>query len=297
MATLTTRSIPTTTDDATFRAWGKIFSDALEAIGVTKTTDTGQIDWTTATRTASTDTMVGYEIRQFTDALQGTTPVFLKVEYGSGVSILRATVRITVGQGSNGTGSLTGNLSTTAYLGVVSAKTYLCDSFYSVNSGTFTLAWWVNGVYTDGASGYYIARTKDSSGVDTADGVNIGWLGSYSGIASGWQYLPASGVAYPATPLQTPMCACPPTLETLTYGLNGGVYPIHPNRGYPDNPDLGALAYANRVSSIPGAVVGISIYGVTHYFITLGLNSPGSSGSRLLNGVNTAGWSLMLRYE
>lgn len=299
MATLITRSIPTSSDDATFRAWGKIFSDGLESIGITKTADTGQIDWATATRTAGVDTMVGYEIRQFTDALQGTAPVYIKVEYGSGATNLRAAVKITVGYGSNGTGSLTGNLSIAAILGVAAAKTVSCDSFYSVNDGTFTLAWWVNGNYTDIANGYYIARTKNSSGVDTADGVNIGWVGSYSGTASGWQYLPASGVAYPSTPMINPMCAFPTTTvgtaDNLTMGLNGGVYPIHPNIGYPGNPDLGALVYPTRVSSVPGVVVSIQIYGSVHNFITLGHTSTGAA--RSINGSASISWSLMLRYE
>lgn len=298
MSTLCVQSIPTTADDATFRAWGKVISDALQTIGITKTADTGQIDWTAATRTASVDTMVGYEIRQFTDTLQGTTPVFLKVEYGSGQTILRGCIRITVGQGSNGTGTLTGTTSTTAYLGQTAGSALTWDSYLSVNSGTFTFALWVKQGLNNG-SAFYISRIKDSSGVDTSTGVNIGWISSYNtGVPqSGWQYLPASGTVYPTTPMASPMCAFPRVdVDISTLGLNSGMYPIYPNLGYPGNPDY-TLVYNPAGFGDGVYVISLPLYGATHNFILVG-GCYTTAAWKSINGAPVSPfWSLALRYE
>lgn len=86
--TLDTRDITfDNTSDANFRAWGSAVSASLAAVGLVKTADTGQIDWTTAVRptaptTTPTQVVVGYELWGFNDALQATKPVYIKVEYG-----------------------------------------------------------------------------------------------------------------------------------------------------------------------------------------------------------------------
>jgi hypothetical protein len=123
MAT-TQHSHATPTDDATYRAWGLAISNAIQASGsgLVKTTDTGQVDWTTATRpytTSSTGSSVThYEIYKFNDTLQTTSPVFLRIGYGNayGTSSAAFTVAmsIQIGTSTNGAGTLTGKTSTLA---------------------------------------------------------------------------------------------------------------------------------------------------------------------------------------
>ncbi len=94
--------------DAWFRTHVGL-SDALTAAGMPKTSDTGQVDWTTVTLPAVT-VYTAYEIRRFNDAEQATEPIFFKIAYGfTNVSTTsHPTVRITVGRGSDGAGNLTG---------------------------------------------------------------------------------------------------------------------------------------------------------------------------------------------
>ena len=100
------------TDDANFRLWGKQISDQLKAVGLVQTADTGQINWATVLRPAL-NVVAGYEIFRFpdTDPLQATAPVFIKIFYGSGSQVVFPYLMVQTGEGSNGSGTLTGRLS------------------------------------------------------------------------------------------------------------------------------------------------------------------------------------------
>src|SRR3954454_8298219 len=123
------------TSDAVFRSWGSGVSAQLAAIGLVRTADTGQIDWTTVAKPAS-GVFGGYEIWRFDDALQATAPVFIKVEYGiSNTTTLM--LGLTVGTGTNGAGTLTGQVSSKSNVApqTTSAAGVLLPSFCSGNSG------------------------------------------------------------------------------------------------------------------------------------------------------------------
>ncbi len=100
------------TTDAKFRTWGLAASTALQACGLVKTADTGQIDWATVTKPAVVTTQAGYEIYRFADALQSTVPVFIRIGYGTGVNASSPCTWLTVGTGTNGSGTITGPLAT-----------------------------------------------------------------------------------------------------------------------------------------------------------------------------------------
>ena len=103
-----------TDTDAHFRAWGLGISTAFAACGLVQTTDTGQINWSTVTRTGPTSSgqqISGYEIWRFNDSLQATKPVFIKVEYGLNVfsagSARIPCVITSTATATNGAGTLT----------------------------------------------------------------------------------------------------------------------------------------------------------------------------------------------
>lgn len=115
MATSFTNTPIDHTGDAGFRAWGSELSGQLGSVGttsgcLTQTADTGQINWVTVTR-PGTLTAGGYEIWQLTDSLGVSSPVYLKVEYGTGSVATAPAVWVTVGSGTNGAGTLTGSVS------------------------------------------------------------------------------------------------------------------------------------------------------------------------------------------
>lgn len=157
----------------TIQSWGSAISAAFATAGLTQTTDTGQINWSTVTTPTLANTAAGYEIWRFTDSLQATAPIFLKIEYGNGTSVGYPGLWITVGTGSDGVGNITG---------VIRARL----SMSTLNSGTVT----PNFMTYDGASlyfllqaglgtgyqmGFLIERSRDSSGVATNKGVCVAW--------------------------------------------------------------------------------------------------------------------------
>src|SRR4051794_39931473 len=97
--------------DALFRAWASGISNALGTVGLVKTGDTGQIDFSSVARPTANSQAMGYEIWRFNDSLQATRPVYFKIEYGAGVASVAGAppgIWLTVGTGSNGAGTITG---------------------------------------------------------------------------------------------------------------------------------------------------------------------------------------------
>jgi hypothetical protein len=198
MTTSTYSTVIDHSNDAGFRAWGSELSTALSAVGLVQTADTGQINWATATR-PGTSTAAGYEIYRFDDALQGTAPIYFKLEYGTSSSATTIPqLWLTIGTGSNGSGTITDEVvartvcatSAAAPNTAVPYPSYVCnvDGQLMVCSKTGA-----------GPSSYYpgmfwhIGRTTDDSGDATADGVVFYYRTSATGFITQQCRLFASG--------------------------------------------------------------------------------------------------------
>ena len=187
MATATFNAIPSNGTDALFRAWGKGLSDALAAIGMVKTADTGQINWATVTAPTGA-TQQGYEVWRFDDALQATAPLFFRLDYGSGASAgtgvtgFMPTLWVTIGKGSNGSGAITGVLLAETKLGDIgtsgiyyptSLDTMPC--FVSTCPGkacvTVMMFCPTTGAFTRNTPAFVIERSRDSNGQAIAEGL------------------------------------------------------------------------------------------------------------------------------
>jgi hypothetical protein len=163
------------TDDTTFRAWITNLHNAIIAAGLVDPGDTGQLDLSTATR-PGTNTWAGYRIYRFNDTNQGAYPVFLRLEFGSGSSTAAPTIRFTIGQGSDGAGSITGanvvsdiafSTQTTAGSSTARRTRVMCKD------GLF---WFVHGLEfaTNSAHALLsISRACSSDGSPNADGVVV----------------------------------------------------------------------------------------------------------------------------
>jgi hypothetical protein len=159
--------------DAAFRAWGSDLSGKFAAAGLIKTGDSGQINWTTVPRPASS-AFGGYEVWRFNDSLQSAAPVFLKIEYGSSSNQGTPALRVTLGTGSNGAGTLTGLVTTqhiiiTSGVLVAGASSTNFPSYVVHTAGFFGLA------YKMGASstlmplfGLTVQRSVSNIGVPTS---------------------------------------------------------------------------------------------------------------------------------
>lgn len=182
--------------DAEFRTWGLELSTKLQAMNLVKTSDTGQINWATVTRPGN-NTPGGYEIYRFNDSLQGTNPIFFKLEYGTGASGAYPQMWFTVGTGSNGSGTLTGSVTardTICYSAALLTGNYA--SYLCVADGFFGLYWKSNGM--TGAFGIAfaaISRTYNTSGVVTGDGYRVTWGSTGSSVATNTQSVRTAATA------------------------------------------------------------------------------------------------------
>lgn len=159
--------------DAEFRAWGKDYSDHLALVGLVRTADTGQIDWSTVLRPGAINTAAGYEIWRFDDTLQATAPIFIKIEYGTFNVLDRPAIWLTIGRGSDGAGNITSidivrfqcnnsnsNIVDTAY------PSYFCHTLGHLGVVFREGAW----PQDSSSMCFIINRYSDDAGVPNADG-------------------------------------------------------------------------------------------------------------------------------
>lgn len=183
-------------DDAGFRAWIQVVIDSLTAAGLTRTTDSGQINVATVTRPTSSNTIVGYTVWRMSDPLQSVAPVFIKVSFGSSNTTGYIRLTIDVGSGSDGAGNITGVVaqattnaqmqsSTGGALPSPGLSMAVCNDWGVAFCGAH-----IPGTLSNAGVGFGFAihRTVDSGGVPTSEGVMIN-VASGSTTSS-----PASGV-------------------------------------------------------------------------------------------------------
>lgn len=282
--------LPDNTTDTNFRTWGKFISDSLTSFGLTKTADSGQIDWNTTLKPAQ-GTVAGYEIRQFTDSLQSTTPLVFKIEYGTDSSTtLRPQLWFTFGKGSNGTGGITNILVNRIAIGAGSSSTtttYPCNLSGSANR--LTMAMW----FTFPGNGFFMSleRTKDVSGNDSSDGAMLTLVGSGATVTIRInQFIPYSGVVPNSQDLGVHLPL------GVTSGVDGADVNYYPNffyrNGTPLNPGITHFAYFSP-DATPYNQAPVPVYGVNRNYFFVGNNSPLNTFTR----GGTTGLSIGMLWE
>lgn len=192
------------TTDADFRVWGKAISDGIAAVGLTKVADTGTVNWATVTKPAAIMTSTAREVWRLNDALQATAPLFILIEYGADRVLGCPAIWITLGRGSNGAGSITGELAPrrathslgTTYTGT--PPTSVEPIYISSDGSSLCLSARIGEVANAfcHAPAFVIDRSRDSSGNATATGgvIIVEGSGPPSAVASNL----ASGPSFPA---------------------------------------------------------------------------------------------------
>ena len=283
MATQSLTSTYTNATDAAFRLWGSNIGVALAAFGWVNTADTGQINWTTVLAPTGTSQVMGYEVWRMDDVLQATSPVFLKLEYGSGTGITSPGIWVTLGQGSDGAGSLTGTMTTRATK-MFAANAGSFASLFCGSSSRFMMAFG-HGIGTTTMIVLCIERTRDSAGVETAEGFTFVFgLGSGTPI---FQFVStAAGLATLCAALNVGM----PTAGSGASGTSVAVYPVFPTKGIYLNPLLSMLGYF--IANIgAGSSPSIAYYGANHTYIPLDARISGA------NWVALAAGSVLMLFE
>ena len=182
MTTFTNSPALTMASDAGFRAILVEYTTRMAAVGLVQTADTGQIDTATVTRAAA-NSDAGYQIWRFNDSLQATAPIFIKLFWGTaGANTRFPRLRVQIGTGSNGSGTLT-NPSSVVIMSTASTSAFASTlpHYYCATDGFFGMAL-AHGHTTAGMAGaaVLISRTVDADGEPDGRGVIV--VGSGQGL-------------------------------------------------------------------------------------------------------------------
>jgi len=248
----------TTGTNALFQVWGTAFVSALTAAGWVQTTDTGQVDTTTMVLPGA-NLYAGYQIWKMGDALQGASPFFIRLDFGSGATNACAAIKVQLGTATNGAGVLTGVLSLVNAF-VSASATPVANCYFSGSTSRFCFALWPAGANC--AFICCIERDKDATGNDTAEGAHIfGYKGSVFS-----QYIPkAPG---PAATTETKLCALISGQISQASGGVIGLGLVRPASGPLRFPSR-SLLVCSRGDFADQIVGSYTVYGASHYYIAL----------------------------
>lgn len=263
MSTQTLNVANSNTNTAAFVAWGQGISNALSALGLVKTSDTGQINWATASAPGAAATKVGYEVWKFNDTLQSTAPVFLKIYYGSGnTSSLNPGLWITVGQATDGAGNLSFTGPGEQNLIQTSNSTTASACYLSGGNNRLSLCLWPSA----GSTGIFfcVERIKDSGGDDTTSGIFVAYV-YYGGSVQKKSYvIPAVGGA--STVSETSLISAVSTSGSMIRGSTVNVSPVYPMLGGQQPPCLSCCLFLS--GDMPDLnTFAVSFYGTTHTYL------------------------------
>lgn len=169
MATFSTTAPTTNASDAEFRKWGKAISDGFAAAGWVKAEN--NVNWATVLAPPGAGSHV-YEVWRMADALQATSPVFLKVEYGEGTTTNAPQIWLTLGQATSG-GTITvgtGQPATRHTLDATNGFTTSATETSIWISGTTSrigIALWVGATAANGL--IFVERAKTNNGSDNGE--------------------------------------------------------------------------------------------------------------------------------
>jgi hypothetical protein len=250
--------------DANFRVWGKELSDALQAFnstpGLTMTGDTGQINWATVTRPSSA-TDAGYEVYYLNDSLHSTSPIYFKLYYGTHGSAANPRLRIEIGTGSNGSGTLTGLGSGTIYVVNISAagSATAKSSYACVNTGFVGLGWKISAGF-EGA--FFICRSCDADGTPNSKAaVIVTRSSSTAATVRAFRY-ESTAAAYTAdTTSGAALAVVPQSMTDSTVGANKQVFLCW--MAVPDVRPVFGVAAVITTEFAAGATLSVAMVGTT----------------------------------
>lgn len=209
--------------------------------------------------------------------LASGSPVVIKLEYGAGTAApTNPQMFISFGQGSNGSGTLTGNVSTRQAVASGGASSSSVTSYVSrfcvnMTVGNVGMTWKLNGFNTTPISmgAFMIYRSNDTSGNPTGDSINlitnsatVTGTASQPGIYQGYSYLTSQFMPINGAPVTASnggwlganaSVGVPFGLTTTLFGGNAYTIPV-----YYMTPVPGVSAY-NTVALISEAPLGNTI--------------------------------------
>jgi len=263
---------PDQTTDANFRLWGLALRAALLAVNWIRTADTGQIDWTTVLAPVANYTFQGYEIWRMNDALQGTTPLFMKLEYGSDNNAARPALRVSFASSTDGAGNLTGVVYLTPTLfGCGQNNATLFRSYVTGDANRLAFM-----LFRGTAGGQFsypvlltIERSKNQSGGDSASGFQLALFSWDNAVV---QFLKAANPQTTSTDRE--LVAANGTNSGIDGNVTGFTTPVYFSPA-PQQPGLDMFGTCNNSDIAEFTTLVMNVYGGPHTFIALDF-APGS---------------------
>jgi hypothetical protein len=161
---------------ATWKAKCEGMHLALLAAGLVRGSDTGQIVFSNFASLPAANTLCGFAIYLFPDALQSTSPIFIRAEYWTNPNS-RPEVRFSVGKGSNGTGALTSTIADVVGFPSRATTTNITgqagENYVSFAEGSLCILSDIGTPTNSSAQSptyFSLERTRNSSGASTGDG-------------------------------------------------------------------------------------------------------------------------------
>lgn len=144
----------------------------IESVGLINTYASGTINTGTVLPPNNTSQYRGYAVFRFADSLQSQSPVFIKIEFGSGLAVARAALAFEVGKIHNGSGTL---FQASTRRTLPSAVDTPLQAQYFSGDGS-RLAFMLNNTHptatlSQASMFFAIQRTRNINGVDNGNGV------------------------------------------------------------------------------------------------------------------------------
>lgn len=292
---------PSNSTDALFRLWIQFIEDTLVTTGGwVVTSDTGQMTIATAVHPTVVNTKVGYRIYRMADSLQATAPVFMRVDYGSSTAANTPGIWLTIGQGSDTTGTITsirfngGAVSTPTVSGSNNNAVTTYNSYGSAATGRIAVALFIDSVSAQRPLSFSLERSCGADGTLNADGLilmNTDPSAATSSVAT-QRYIVLGGGPQP--PTEKGILYILSTANPSAFGGDVGIGIPIPMKGVAQPPGLGYVI-VRQADFVAEAQFTVTLYGVAHNYVNLNLLGVGNPNGA--TGVNDTTARPCMRYE
>lgn len=276
--------------DAELRAIAVAQDAAILAMGWVQAADSGQANPAALVRNATQQTSVGFRIYRMADALQATSPVFLKLEWGTGGSANTFQNWITIGTGTNGSGTITGiKFARTATKTNSAASAAIQNCVFSGDTNRLIIVMF----YTISTTGQMISieREKSALGADVVTGLYVTYsTGSLSSNGNLRQAYVDQTLGTLADEQEPGIIA--PLVGTGVTGADVYVYPQYHSREFFKPFGTNQLGYFHSSIAAQSDIT-FNLYGASRTYFTLG-NTFTTTATVASRG-GPAGFTLMVR--
>ena len=271
--------------NALYSAWVNEVYNSLIAFGWVQTSDTGQSTFGgTLTAPSGTNTYPDDGIFRMADSLQSSCAVFMRIDFGEGGFADNPSMKVQVGiGGTNGAGTLTGNVAAQVVMSNastgVSATTRNCRT--TGTTSRFGLSFFTEAGVTGCSMSFWIERDRNTSGVETALGINFVavWASSAAAVVIASQFIETAGGLGAQ---DTKLIALITSQASQSGGGLVGIAPVRCALGPLRNPMMAVLVSARGDFTL-STTSPVVIYGASHTYLML---RPHYTSAQNLNGWN-----------